>query len=112
MDLLNLMKDERKDKEAVFEFAGGIVSFVTYLNKNKNPLHKKAIYFQKTQDSIIMEGALLYNDGYAETIFSFANNIPLEKEIIISDSNITINKILNKIRREYKIDYLIKFGPK
>ena len=67
--------DERTDKEAVFEFAGGIVSFVEYLNKNKNPLHNKVIYFQKSEDNVILEGALQYNDGYAETIFSFANNI-------------------------------------
>ncbi|MCM8781499.1 MAG: DNA topoisomerase (ATP-hydrolyzing) subunit B [Candidatus Omnitrophica bacterium] len=67
--------DERTDKEAVFEFAGGIVSFVEYLNKNKNPLHNKVIYFQKTQDEVVMEVGLQYNDGYAETLFSFANNI-------------------------------------
>ena len=69
------LEDERSDKEAVFEFSGGIVSFVDYLNKNKNPLHSKVVYFQKSQDEVIMEGALQYNDGYAETIFSFANNI-------------------------------------
>jgi DNA gyrase subunit B len=67
--------DERVDKEAVFEFGGGIVSFVEYLNKNKNPLHNKIIYFTKTQDEIILDGAIQYNDGYAETLFSFANNI-------------------------------------
>ncbi|MDD4909193.1 MAG: DNA topoisomerase (ATP-hydrolyzing) subunit B [Candidatus Omnitrophica bacterium] len=67
--------DERTEKEAVFEFAGGIVSFVEYLNKNKTPLHHKVIYFQKTQDNVELEGALQYNDGYAETLFSFANNI-------------------------------------
>jgi len=67
--------DERSDKESVFQFEGGIVSFVEYLNKNKNPLHSKVIYFQKTQDDIIIEGALQYNDGYAETMYSFANNI-------------------------------------
>ncbi|MBM3246300.1 MAG: DNA topoisomerase (ATP-hydrolyzing) subunit B [Candidatus Omnitrophica bacterium] len=67
--------DERTDKEAVFEFGGGIISFVDYLNKNKNPLHNKVVYFQKTQDDVILEAALQYNDGYAETIFSFANNI-------------------------------------
>ncbi len=67
--------DERTDKEAGFEFAGGIVSFVEYLNKNKNPLHKKIIYFQKSQDGVILEVALQYNDGYAEAMFSFANNI-------------------------------------
>jgi len=67
--------DKRTDKETVFEFAGGIVSFVEYLNKNKNPLHSKVIYFEKTQDEVIIEAALQYNDGYAETMFSFANNI-------------------------------------
>jgi len=69
------LEDERSDKGAVFEFAGGIVSFVDYLNKNKNPLHSKVVYFQKSQDEIITEVALQYNDGYAETLFSFANNI-------------------------------------
>jgi len=67
--------DERTDKEQVFEFAGGIVEFVQHLNKNKNPLHNKVIYFQKSQDDLVVDGALQYNDGYAETIFSFANNI-------------------------------------
>ncbi|MFH1457649.1 MAG: DNA topoisomerase (ATP-hydrolyzing) subunit B [Candidatus Omnitrophota bacterium] len=67
--------DERSDKESVFEFGGGIVSFVDYLNKNKNPLHNKVIYFQKEQDEVILEVALQYNDGYAETLYSFANNI-------------------------------------
>ncbi|MFA5063045.1 MAG: DNA topoisomerase (ATP-hydrolyzing) subunit B [Candidatus Omnitrophota bacterium] len=69
------LEDARAEKEAVFEFAGGIVSFVEYLNKNKNPLHNKVVYFEKLQDDINVEVALQYNDGYAETIFSFANNI-------------------------------------
>ncbi len=69
------LKDERSDKEAIFEFSGGIVSFVDYLNKNKNPLHNKVVYFEKLQDDINIEAALQYNDGYAETLFSFANNI-------------------------------------
>ncbi len=69
------LEDERTEKEAVFEFAGGIISFVEYLNKNKNSLHNKVVYFQKLQDDINVEVALQYNDGYAETLFSFANNI-------------------------------------
>ncbi len=69
------LEDERFDKEAVFEFAGGIISFVEYLSKNKNPLHSKVVYFQKLQDEISVEVALQYNDSYAETLFSFANNI-------------------------------------
>jgi DNA gyrase subunit B len=69
------LTDERSDKESIFEFSGGIVSFVEYLNKNKNPLHNKVVYFEKKQDDIMVEVALQYNDGYAETMFSFANNI-------------------------------------
>ena len=66
--------DERKDKETVFEFKGGIISFVEFINKNKEPLHK-IIYFEKEKDHIVVECALQYNEGYAESIFSFANNI-------------------------------------
>ncbi|MFA5090250.1 MAG: DNA topoisomerase (ATP-hydrolyzing) subunit B [Candidatus Omnitrophota bacterium] len=69
------LKDERHDKEALFKFSGGIVSFVEYLNKNKNPLHSKVVYFEKEKEGVALEAALQYNDGYSETIFSFANNI-------------------------------------
>ncbi len=69
------LKDERQDKEAQFKFSGGIVSFVEYLNKNKNPLHNKVVYLEKDKEGVALEAALQYNDGYSETIFSFANNI-------------------------------------
>jgi DNA gyrase subunit B len=69
------IKDERTDKENTFKFKGGIVSFVKHLNKNKKPLHKKVIYFEKEIDRVTIEAAIQYNDGYSENIFSFANNI-------------------------------------
>lgn len=67
--------DERNDKEVTFKFKGGLVSFIEYLNRNKTPLHKKIISFCKEKDNVVIEGALQYNDGYKESIFSFANNI-------------------------------------
>lgn len=70
-----ILYDERKDKEVVFRFKGGIVSFIEYLNNNKNTLHNKIIYFNKEKEGVDAEGALQYNDSYKETIFSFANNI-------------------------------------
>lgn len=74
-DIRITLKDERSDKENEFKFKGGIVSFVEHLNRNKNPLHRKVIYFTKEKDKINVEIAMQYNDGYAENIFSFANNI-------------------------------------
>ncbi|MEK7868481.1 MAG: ATP-binding protein, partial [Candidatus Omnitrophota bacterium] len=65
--------DERSDKENEFQFEGGIVSFVEYLNKNKEALHKKVIYFENAKDDVTCEIALQYNDGYSENIFSFVN---------------------------------------
>jgi len=67
--------DERINKEQSFIYKGGIVSFVEHLNKNKNPLHPQPIYVTKEKDGITIEVAIQYNDGYAETLYSFANNI-------------------------------------
>ncbi len=69
------IKDESKGKEQVYQYEGGIVSFVEFLNKNKNVLHDNIIYFQKQKDSTIVEIAMQYNDSYIENIHSFANNI-------------------------------------
>ncbi len=70
-----VLEDEKQDKRNEFKFSGGISSFVEYLNKNKIPLHKKVIYFAKEKDDVKAEVAMQYNDGYAENIFAFANNI-------------------------------------
>lgn len=95
-----ILKDERKDKEAVFKFKGGIVSFVEYLNRNKEPLHKKTIYFQKDKDEIIVEGALQYNNGFKETIYSFANNInTIEGGTHLSGFKTALTRALNQYAR-------------
>ncbi|MDP3766205.1 MAG: DNA topoisomerase (ATP-hydrolyzing) subunit B [Nanoarchaeota archaeon] len=69
-----IIEDERTDKKNEFEYDGGIVSFVEYLNKNKNPLHK-TIYSSKSKNGVQLEYALQYNDSYQENVFSFANTI-------------------------------------
>src|SRR3954469_1271015 len=68
--------DERDGgKEHKFLYEGGIVSFVQYLNQNKSPVNEKPIYMRGDKDGIDTEIALQWNDGYAETLYSFANNI-------------------------------------
>jgi DNA gyrase subunit B len=69
------LKDERSNKQAEFHYNGGIGEFVKHLNKNKEVLHATPIYGEADRDDVHMEFALQYNDGYAETLFSFANNI-------------------------------------
>ncbi len=67
--------DEKADKKQEFIYKGGIVSFVEHLNKNKVCLHPKPIYISGEREGIYVDVALQYNDGYSETIFTFANNI-------------------------------------
>ncbi|HUX06881.1 MAG TPA: DNA topoisomerase (ATP-hydrolyzing) subunit B [Acidobacteriota bacterium] len=68
--------DERQEgKENEFQYKGGIASFVSHLGRNKRVLHKKPIYISKETDGIVVECAIQYNEGYQETVFSFANNI-------------------------------------
>jgi DNA gyrase subunit B len=69
------IKDERSDKENVFCYEGGIVSFVEYLNKNKEALHSPPIHFSRDRNGTHVEVALQYNNSYNENIFSYANNI-------------------------------------
>lgn len=69
------IKDERTDKQDIFEYAGGASEFIEYLNEEKTVLHK-VIHFTAEKDDIEVEVALQYNDGYTETIASFVNSIP------------------------------------
>ncbi len=68
------LTDKRSQKEQVFCYKGGIVSFVEHLNEAKTPLHKP-IFISVEKPDVILEVALQYNDGYDENLFSFANNI-------------------------------------
>ncbi|MEA1895481.1 MAG: DNA topoisomerase (ATP-hydrolyzing) subunit B [Euryarchaeota archaeon] len=73
-----LIKDDRGEphppSEDTYQFDGGIVSFVEYLNENKNILHNPA-YFKKQKENTDIEIAIQYNEGYADNILSFVNSI-------------------------------------
>ena len=67
--------DDSTKKDHTFKYDGGIMSFVKHLNNNKTPLHRDPIYIAREQDGVYAEVCIQYNDGYAENIFSFVNNI-------------------------------------
>lgn len=69
------LTDERTDTTHSFMYEGGIISFVQYLNRNREALHEMPIYVEGSRDNIQVEIALQYNDSYTENIYSFANNI-------------------------------------
>ncbi len=80
--LLITLTDERsteaktgEPKQQEFKYTGGIAEFIKHLNRGKAILHDKPIYMEAERDSVAMEIAMQYNDGYSENIFTFANNI-------------------------------------
>jgi DNA gyrase subunit B len=80
--LLITLTDERttdpktgEAKAVEFKYNGGIVEFIKHLNRGKQVLHDKPIYMEAERGGVAMEIGLQYNDGYSESVFSFANNI-------------------------------------
>jgi len=67
--------DERSSKSHEFQYKGGILEFVQYLNQNKTVLNPRPIYFESQKDDIIVELAFQYHAGYNDNIFTFVNNI-------------------------------------
>ncbi|MBB6634030.1 DNA topoisomerase (ATP-hydrolyzing) subunit B [Cohnella thailandensis] len=69
------LTDERTGVSDTFKYDGGIIEFVQYLNKTREPIHESPIYVEGMKDNISVEIAMQYNEGYSENIYSFANNI-------------------------------------
>jgi DNA gyrase subunit B len=97
------LTDERVDKEEIFHYEGGIKSFVSYLNRNKQIVNKEPIYVEGNRDSCSVEISVQYNDGYTENIFSFANNIDtVEGGTHLAGFKSALTRVFN--------DYAKKFG--
>jgi DNA gyrase subunit B len=69
------ISDERANKTNEFQYKGGIVEFVQFLNQNKTVLNPRPVFFESKKDDVMVELAFQYNTGYTETIFTFVNNI-------------------------------------
>jgi DNA gyrase subunit B len=71
-----IFEDERTvDEPEVMQYKGGIVEYVAYINRNKEPLHRKVIYLEAAKDGVEVEVAMQYTTVYTETLSTFANNI-------------------------------------
>lgn len=97
--------DQRRGEEAlVFEHEGGIKDFVTFLNKNRDVLHPKPIYFSNEKEGTQAEISMQYNDGYVENIYSFANNINTsEGGTHESGFKSALTRVMNDYARKYNL---------
>jgi len=101
-----IITDERKteNNKKILHYEGGIVSFVEYIDRNREVLMKKPISFEGKKDTTIVEVALQYNDSYIENIFSFANNIGTsEGGTHLVGFKTALTKVFNDYARKYNI---------
>ena len=70
-----MLMDDRDGQNDTFVYEGGIKEFVSYVNRNKTPIHDDIIYVEGVENDVSIEVAMQYNDGYNATIYSFVNNI-------------------------------------
>ena len=93
-------KREEEVKRADFCYEGGLVSFVEFLNKNKEAINSKPIYIEKTDGDIPIEIAMQYTTAYSETIYSFVNNInTIEGGTHLEGFKTALTKVFNDYAR-------------
>jgi DNA gyrase subunit B len=94
--------DERGEgHRAEFQYEGGIVDFVAYLNENKEPIHKKVVSFSGESNEGAVEVAMQWNSSYQESVFAFANNINThEGGTHLSGFRSALTSALNKYARD------------
>lgn len=107
-----ILKDERHNEAHDFKYDGGIVSFVKYLNENKKALFNRPIYIAGERDHTEFEVAIQYNDGYQESILSFANNIhTIEGGTHLSGFKSALTRAVNTYIKNAKLGKNDKFSP-
>jgi len=101
-----VLRDERLStpKESDFKFDGGLMEFVTFLNKNKTVLHPNPIYFEGSKDDVEIEAGIQYNDGFNETMFTFVNGINTrEGGTHLVGFRAALTKVVNEFLKKSKL---------
>jgi len=106
------LRDEREEEPVVknLHYDGGIISFVEYLNRHREALHKPPIYIAQRSGDSFVEVSIQYNDSFAENVYSYANNIAtIEGGTHLTGFKSALTKVINDYARKYKY---IKDGDK
>lgn len=76
---ISLTDERADDKSETFHFAGGIIEYVEFMDKDKDKINPKPIYLEGEKNAVIVEVAMQYCDTYSENIFTYVNNINTEE---------------------------------
>ncbi len=99
-----LLAQEEPQREETFKFKGGLLEFVAHLNRNKNALHPKVVYFSKEKDDVSVEIALQYTDAYSETTSCYVNNInTIEGGTHLSGFRSALTRTINAYAKNNKL---------
>jgi len=99
-----VLNDERTEEKEEFFYEGGISSFVEHLNKSRDVVHPKPIYLNGAKDTTLAEIAIQYNLGYAESIYSFVNNINTQEGgTHLSGFKIALTRTINEYARKFNV---------
>jgi len=91
-----VLEDKRRDKKQEFYAAGGVMEFVKWVNKSKDVLHIKPIYFKKEVDNVTVEVAIQYTNSYQDNIFGFVNTInTVEGGTHVSGLKTALTRVIN-----------------
>ncbi|MFQ6061149.1 MAG: ATP-binding protein, partial [Thermoplasmata archaeon] len=101
---ITIKKEGEEGKEAEFQYDGGIVEFVKFINENRNALHDEPIYFEGSKAGVEVEVAMQYTDAYAESIHTYANNIgTIEGGTHLVGFRSALTRTMNDYAREEKL---------
>ncbi|GAB4327793.1 MAG: DNA topoisomerase (ATP-hydrolyzing) subunit B [Dehalococcoidia bacterium] len=96
--------DEREDKEINYYFEGGIRSFVRHLNRDRQVLNLEPVYVDTEVDGTLIECAIQYNDGFSESVYTFANSInTIDGGTHLTGFRTALTRVLNEYARKAKI---------
>ncbi|MFC1503928.1 DNA topoisomerase (ATP-hydrolyzing) subunit B [Spirochaetota bacterium] len=101
------IRDMRKKQEKfhIFQFKGGIISFIEHINESKTSLHSKPIYFEYEKENMKIECAIEYNDGYTENVYTYVNNInTTEGGMHLAGFKAAMTKTFNDFVKKYELD--------
>lgn len=95
------LREPEENQHHVFHYENGILEYVQYMNRNKQPIHKEIVYVEGEEDNISVEVAMQYNDGFVPNIYSFTNNINTQEGGTHEDGfKLALTRVINSYAKD------------